>query len=646
MAVPLAYLEMHQDSDSTTQQFVLNYPSREVGIGRSSDNDIMLNSPEVSRHHARMVWDEQQYLITDLNSSLGTRVNDTKLTPNVPFSLLDGDTIYVGPFALNFHAHLPRPTASAPLTSDSPPDTIDLLSFDQPVLRVSTPQWTKDFWLEKPLLTLGRDPACDIRIDVAVVSAQHAEIRRRADLCEIVDLGATNGIVFNGHRITHRILEDGDVLHIGPLVTLTYQKSPPVDVVPIAYNSVIKSLRDAVIVMDVQHRIMDMNPGAQELLGCATAEAIGKPVTWLFNNQPDFLSRYQEISQLEAGSTSYALTMPTCIFEKAQKNRYFDMNFSSLQDDGGRLAGHVIVLHDITRQRQAQQELQQAKEAAENYLLALRKELEIGTQIQLQFLPQDLPERDGWEFATCFRPARDVAGDFYDVFALPGDCIGLVIGDVSDKGVGSSLFMALFRSLIRVYSEQSYLIALRSMVIEEEQAITSDTDFEEKLTALSYTAPLKAVSLTNDYIVHNHRDANMFATIFFGVLDPSTGILTYANGGHESPVILDATATIKSRLASTGAAVGCLPNEKFRIEQVKLEQGDTFMAYTDGVTDARSPAGKFFREKQVLSLLQENPSPSAKALLDLIETRVLEHIDIAKQFDDITMLAVRYQGSA
>jgi sigma-B regulation protein RsbU (phosphoserine phosphatase) len=132
----------------------------------------------------------------------------------------------------------------------------------------------------------------------------------------------------------------------------------------------------------------------------------------------------------------------------------------------------------------------------------------------------------------------------------------------------------------------------------------------------------------------------MFATLFFGVLDPATGLLHYVNGGHNPPVIIG-LAGVKARLTPTGPAVGMLPDQEFNLCQIQLEPGDTLFAFTDGVPEARSPVGEFFTEKRLLSLLTE-PVPTAAALLNHVETKLHAHMANTDQFDDITMLAVRW----
>ena len=272
-------------------------------------------------------------------------------------------------------------------------------------------------------------------------------------------------------------------------------------------------------------------------------------------------------------------------------------------------------------------------------LLKFERDVQIGRQIQADFLPKKLPQSPGWEIAAHFQPAREVAGDFYDAFYLPQDRIGLVIADVVDKGVGAALFMALSRSLLRAFAEQ-HQTSIEKLLSDDQDSGATTADIRHRLQLTTDVGVLGVVKLTNDYIAKNHADLTMFATLFFGLLDPSTGLLTYVNAGHDPPAIVSSTGVVKARLMPTGPAAGMLPDMDFDIEQVSLEPGDILMTFTDGVTDARDPNGKFFSKEGLLSLL-EQPVPSAAALLDRIEASLQAHIADADQFDDITMLAVR-----
>ena len=211
------------------------------------------------------------------------------------------------------------------------------------------------------------------------------------------------------------------------------------------------------------------------------------------------------------------------------------------------------------------------------------------------------------------------------------------MADVCDKGVGAALFMALFRSLIRAYSYQTFIQLLDLPPDTRKSAVTAPgRRLEGVLTELNV---LSTVIRTNRYVATNHAKACMFVTLFMGILDASTGTLTYVNGGHDAPAIIGPKG-IKNRLQPTGPVVGLMPDSAYEACSVVLERGETLFAFTDGVGDVRDPAGKSFTEKHLMTLL-ETPAPNAAALLDRIESALRQHIGSADQFDDITMMAVR-----
>ncbi|MHC4244992.1 MAG: PP2C family protein-serine/threonine phosphatase, partial [Planctomycetota bacterium] len=293
----------------------------------------------------------------------------------------------------------------------------------------------------------------------------------------------------------------------------------------------------------------------------------------------------------------------------------------------------------ISERRLAEEALQKSFEQVAAYSKALNNELESGRQIQSNFLPDQLLAIPGWEFAAFFKPARQVAGDFYDLFELPGANVGIVIADVCDKGVGAALFMALFRSLIRIFSGQTTLEGLTCLYNVE--SLDEDLSAADKGVAHpEHLVALKAVQFTNKYIADNHGELAMFATLFFGVLDPSTGILTYINGGHEPLLIIASSGGVREQLQPTGPAVGIEPNLTFEVREIRLEPGEVLLGYTDGIIEARSKDDQFFTLKQLLSLLEGTVS-SAEVLLKNIAAEVKSHTGDAEQFDDITSIAIR-----
>lgn len=255
------------------------------------------------------------------------------------------------------------------------------------------------------------------------------------------------------------------------------------------------------------------------------------------------------------------------------------------------------------------------------YTKALEHEFEVGREIQAGFLPDVLPHLVDWEIAASLHPAREVAGDFYDVFCLPDGNIGLVIADVCDKGLGAALYMTLFRSFIRAAANRDFYTRVNSK---------DELKPAERL--------LNAITLTNNYIAETHGDTGMFATIFFGILDIISGKLFYINAGHLPPILLNSQGKVQS-LTRTGPGVGASPDATYEIHDVVLAKQDTFFACTDGLTEVESTSGEPFMEKSLIpELTITQPLTSCLENIRLILERFSGGL---RQMDDITMLAIR-----
>jgi phosphoserine phosphatase RsbU/P len=304
-----------------------------------------------------------------------------------------------------------------------------------------------------------------------------------------------------------------------------------------------------------------------------------------------------------------------------------------IRDEDNNPIGFRSILLDVTERKKKETTIIRAKKQAE-------RELEIAREIQFSFLVKDYPQPAGWEIATHLRPARQVSGDFYDVFPIPtSKQLALIIADVCDKGVGAAMYMAIFRSLFRAYSDQQYI--MRWAGTPRDNRGDSPTGVFRRDTILASGAPsLKnAVDLTNNYIATHHGNSNMFATVFFGLLDPVNGELIYINAGHESAFVISGDQ-LRQRLEPTGPAVGMLPNLEFKIETITLNRGDSLLLYTDGVTDALSPLEEQFSEPRLIEAVV-SPAPSAQARIKNIMTALDKHIANREQYDDVTLLAVQ-----
>jgi sigma-B regulation protein RsbU (phosphoserine phosphatase) len=286
----------------------------------------------------------------------------------------------------------------------------------------------------------------------------------------------------------------------------------------------------------------------------------------------------------------------------------------------------------------ARLEQEEAALAGQKKLLQMERDLEIGREIQAGFLPETLPQVPGWEVGAHFRPAREVSGDFYDAFWLPHGHLAIVIADVCDKGIGAALYMTLLRSLLRAFAQQRLGRELPYLPARPDP-LPGGARSERRANLLAGLTALSTVELTNDYVAQTHAQACMFASLFFGVLDTTTGALTYVNAGHDAPIVVGGAA-VKARLDPTGPVVGLRPSAGYDISCIVLEPGDALVAYTDGVTEARDPAGQFFTEQRLLAVVAE-PAHSAAALLDRTVAGLHEHIAGSVPYDDVTLLVLR-----
>jgi phosphoserine phosphatase RsbU/P len=275
-------------------------------------------------------------------------------------------------------------------------------------------------------------------------------------------------------------------------------------------------------------------------------------------------------------------------------------------------------------------------------LLKFERDLQIGRQIQQGFLPETLPSPPGFDVAARFMPAREVAGDFYDAFMLGPGTMGFVVADVCDKGVGAALFMALVRSLLRVYMQQRYsVLAAEAAAASGEPGPNAD---EIAAIGAPGAALRQAVVLANDYIGENHLTMNMFATMFAGVLNLETGAVVYVNGGHNAPILLSTTGSTV-RLPSRGPAVGMVPGFRFVVGEARLNPGDLLVAFSDGIPDARDPHGRFFTEARLLRMVEQMQTTKAEQAAAEIQEALVAHISTAAQFDDITLMVIRRQAA-
>ncbi|MBN1183741.1 MAG: fused response regulator/phosphatase, partial [Bacteroidales bacterium] len=264
-------------------------------------------------------------------------------------------------------------------------------------------------------------------------------------------------------------------------------------------------------------------------------------------------------------------------------------------------------IEEIVLQRKSQKEHDQ--------LVSIRHDLNVAREIQIGILPKDFPpfpNRSDFDIYASMTAAKEVGGDFYDFFMINNDTLGFVIGDVSGKGIPAAIFMAVSRTLIRA-------------------------------TGLKGLGAGECMRYANNLLC-NESVASMFVTVFYGILNTKTGVMEYANAGHNPPYLLKTDNTIE-KIESTGDIIlGCFEDVQFKSVKMNLNPGDAVLIYTDGVTEAFNTKDEEYGEERLEKLLLGMQSPSVNEIVNGVVDDVSLFSKGTEQSDDITMLALKYNG--
>jgi sigma-B regulation protein RsbU (phosphoserine phosphatase) len=362
---------------------------------------------------------------------------------------------------------------------------------------------------------------------------------------------------------------------------------------------------------DLIFRVVDGGP--QELLGrrvpfgqgiVGQAAATGEPQ--IVNDVQENKDWFDAIDKMRDFMTQSLLAVPLLKQDEPVGvleviNRKDGRPFS--QQDAARLtalASQSVVALETARLHQAELAKQR-----------MERELQLGRTMQSSLIPSTVPTLNGWEFAAWWKPAREVSGDFYDFIPLD-DKIGVVMADVSDKGVHAALFMALSRSIIR-----ASLNALRE--------------------------PAVSICEANRLISQDAKDG-MFVTMCYAQFTPDSGDITYVNAGHNPPLWYRAEHQDIVELGPTGIILGFdagLPCEE---KSICCGPDDVLVLYTDGVTEAMNAKRMLFGEERFQEILLQNHDRPPAEILAAIKEALKEHVRNAPQFDDITLVIAKHNG--
>ena len=275
------------------------------------------------------------------------------------------------------------------------------------------------------------------------------------------------------------------------------------------------------------------------------------------------------------------------------------IDFSDLQVTIDRTMRHLIEWREALESR--------------DKLIALQNELDVASKMQQSILPTRFPKNPDYQAYGSMEPARNVGGDFFDIIRLDGGRIGIAIADVSDKGVPAALFMMSSRTVLRG-------------------------------AAIGTTSPGEVLYEMNNALYENN-EAAMFVTVFYAVFDPANRQFVYANGGHNTPLIVNADGKASALPLTGGVALAMLPDIEYGYNSVTLAPGDTVVLYTDGVTEAINDVEEEFGMDRLQNVFTDTPPGDAREANDAIFSAVSGFVGETPQFDDITCVTFRYRGS-
>lgn len=324
-------------------------------------------------------------------------------------------------------------------------------------------------------------------------------------------------------------------------------------------------------------------------------------------------------------SASYMGYMSRRVINPIETMRKEAQDFIAHKDMEIKISGILDTIKTNDELQDLSESISQMEKDIVSYITNIRKvtaekerigaELDVATKIQADMLPTifpPFPDREEFEIFASMDPAKEVGGDFYDFFMIDDKHLGLVIADVSGKGVPAALFMVISKTLI-------------------------------KSVALTGVSPKVVLETVNNQLCE-HNAAEMFVTVWFGIMDITTGHVVSANAGHEYPALRGANSSYELIHDPHGFVLAGMDNLKYKEYEFDIEPGGALFLYTDGVAEATSEAKELYGTDRMLSALNSVTGLKIEDTLPTVRRDIDSFVGRAEQFDDITMMAIRYKG--
>lgn len=544
------------------EELVFPLKKEKISIGRSADNDIPILDPFCSGQHAFIYPRDDGYVVRDNNSKNGTFLNGKRIQAET--ELKKGDEVLIGSTRIIFDDRLATNVEVMDVSSRTANiNTIiqveDILKKADVDTTLKASFATADF---EKVKTEHR--AFSVLSEVSKALILHKPLSELLD--SIMDLICENLPMDRGILM----LKEGNPPQFIPKVVRINSESLKNQKIQVSQSiiNMVVSKNSSVLTSDAQ---ADSRFRAQDsIIRFNIQSAMCVP---LWNNREIIGIIYSDRISLLDQFTDDDLKLLTLL-----------SNLAAVKIENAGLIEQAIEKEKMER------------------------ELDLAAKIQKDFLPRESPTFENYDIVGSNVPCYQVGGDYYDFIPIDENRLGIVIADVSGKGVSASLLMASLRAAIHSELYPKYRI--------------------EKMAAK-----------LNDF-VHRSSSSNSFITFFFCELDKKTGDLIYINAGHNPPLVIDTKGRVRL-LEACGLCLGMFPSVNYEVKSVELEVGDTAFLFTDGITESRNRANKEFSEERLIRLLEKHCKLPAQELLEKVNEEVDKFTTGAEKMDDQTMVIIR-----
>jgi sigma-B regulation protein RsbU (phosphoserine phosphatase) len=544
------------------EEIVIPLKREKISVGRSADNNIPILDPFCSGHHAVIVPKDEGYVVRDNGSKNGTFLNGKKVVAEI--ELKKGDEILIGSTRIIFDDRLST--------------NVEMLEASSPTTNINTIIHVEDVLKKTDIDTTLK--ATFASADLEKVKTEHKAFSVLSEVSKALILHKPLSELLD--NIMDLICEN---LPMDRGILMLKEGNPP-QFIPKVVRINNESLRNQRIQVSQSIINMAVNKNSSVLTSDAQADSRFRAQESIikFNIHSAMCVPLWNNSEIIGIIYSDRITLIEHFTDEDLKLLTLLSNLAAVKIENAKLI---------------EQSIEKEK---------MEKELDLAAKIQEDFLPKESPKLKNFEIAGSNVPCYQVGGDYYDFIPIDDNRLGIVVADVSGKGVSASLLMASLRAALQSELYPKYKI-------------------EEMAAKL------------NDF-VHRSSSPNSFITFFFCELDKKTGELNYINAGHNPPIVIDMKNKVY-RMESCGLCLGMFPSVDYGVQKLTLNPGDTAVLFTDGITESRNKDNKEFNEERLIKLLQKNIKLSAQKLMEKVNQEVEKFTTGAEPMDDMTLVIIK-----